>query len=114
MPTTQTSTVQQLRDAYHRVNDRIADAAARSGRSARRVMMVAVTKTATPDQLRALVEMGHVDLGENRLQQLIQRVAMLEEFLAGGGGRGGGGGREQGEGQHGGRFRRADHAIKVP
>lgn len=44
--------------------------------------MVAVTKNATPDQIRMLVEMGHADLGENRVQQLGQRVAMLDEFLS--------------------------------
>ena len=44
--------------------------------------MVAVTKNATPDQIRTLVELGHTDLAENRVQQLSQRVAMLEEFLS--------------------------------
>lgn len=44
--------------------------------------MVAVTKNASPDQIRTLVELGHTDLAENRVQQLTQRVAMLEEFLS--------------------------------
>jgi len=43
--------------------------------------MVAVTKYATPDQIRTLVEMGHAELGESKVQQLAQRVAMLDEFL---------------------------------
>lgn len=72
----------QLRDNYRQVMDRIAAAASRSGRAARDVLMVAVTKNATPDQLRMLVEMGHADLGENRVQQLTQRVPQLREFVA--------------------------------
>ncbi len=71
-----------LRDAYRRVADRVAQAAVRSGRRAGDVLFVAVTKTATPDQIRSLVDMGHTDLGESRVQQLSQRVALIEEFVA--------------------------------
>lgn len=77
-----TTSASDLRDAYRRTNDRIAAAAERSGRRRDDVLMVAVTKNALPDQIRHLVEMGHCDLGESRSQQLIQRAAQLEEFLA--------------------------------
>jgi hypothetical protein len=82
MPTEKLVSPAQLRDAYRRVQERIAAAAERSGRHASDVHMVAVTKNATPDQIRLLVEMGHADLGENRGQHLAQRVAQLQEFLA--------------------------------
>ena len=72
----------QLKDAYRKVMDNIARAAERSGRRPSDVALVAVTKTASPDQIRTLVEMGHADLGENRVQHLQQRVATLDEFLA--------------------------------
>ncbi len=78
---TRPTTPAQLRDAYRAVMDRIAAAAGRHGRRPSDVVCVAVTKTATPDQIRQVVEMGHADLGENRVQHLIQRVAQLEEFL---------------------------------
>ena len=81
MATTSAAGGQQLEQAYKEVTDRIGEAAARSGRRASDVVMVAVTKTATPDRIRALVEMGHADLGESRVQQLVQRAAQLEEFL---------------------------------
>ncbi len=71
----------QLKDAYRRVQDRIHEAAERAGRRGRDVQMVAVTKYASPDQIRTLVEMGHAELGESKVQQLTQRVAMMEEFL---------------------------------
>lgn len=44
--------------------------------------MVAVTKNASPDQIRTLVDLGHTDLGENRVQQLTQRAAQLDEYLS--------------------------------
>ena len=71
-----------LAQAYAAVRDRIGEAAARAGRRAQDVALVAVTKSATPDQIRALVELGQVDLGESRAQQITQRVAQLEEYLS--------------------------------
>ncbi len=71
----------QLKQAYEHIKSRIAEAAGRSGRSADKVVMVAVTKYATPDQIRHIVEMGHADLGESRVQQLMQRAPQLSEFL---------------------------------
>ncbi|MEX0654693.1 MAG: YggS family pyridoxal phosphate-dependent enzyme [Phycisphaeraceae bacterium] len=70
-----------LRDAYRKVCDRIATAAERCGRRAKDVHLVAVTKNATPDQIRGIVELGQIDLGESRVQHLGQRVAQLDEFL---------------------------------
>lgn len=72
----------QLRDRYKAVMEQVAAAAQRSGRRAADIMVVAVTKTASPDQIRQIVEMGHQDLGESRVQHLQQRSAMIDEFLA--------------------------------
>ena len=71
-----------MKDAYRQVRNRIGEAAERAGRRAEEITLVAVTKNATPDQIRSLVELGHADLGENRVQQLGQRVAQLEEFVS--------------------------------
>ena len=81
MTVVRTAGSSQLKDSYRRVMDRVAAAAGRSGRRPEDVIVVAVTKTASPDQIRTLVEMGHVDLGENRVQQLVQRTAQLEEYI---------------------------------
>jgi len=70
-----------VRDAYRRVKQQIEDAAARRERDAQKIHLVAVTTTASPDEIRTLVELGHGDFGETRVQQLAQRVAALEEFL---------------------------------
>lgn len=70
-----------LRDKYRQIMDRANAAAERSGRTPSDIIVVAVTKAATPDQIRQLVELGHRDLGESRVQQLTQRSAMIDEFL---------------------------------
>ena len=70
-----------LEDRYRIVRDRIGEAAARSGRSERDVVLVAVTKSAEPEDIRRLMELGHEDFGENRVQQLSQRAAMADEWL---------------------------------
>lgn len=74
--------VDELADRYRKVMDRVAAAASRSGRRPEQVVTVAVTKTAGLEQIRKLVELGHRDLGENRVQHLQQRAAMLQEYLS--------------------------------
>lgn len=71
-----------LEARYAEVVDRVSAAARRSGRKPGDVLLVAVTKNASPEQIRALLDLGHRDFGENRVPQLVQRAAMLEEALA--------------------------------
>lgn len=68
-------------ERYALVRDRIARAAQRSGQRADEVLLVAVSKTAEPEQLRAMIDLGHRDFGENRVQTLVQHAAIVEEYL---------------------------------
>lgn len=77
-----TSPRDTLSERYASVRDRIANAAKRAGTDPRSVVLVAVTKYAEPDQIRELISLGHADFGENRVQQLTQRAAMIDEWLA--------------------------------
>ncbi len=77
----QPQTDSSLKERYEAVLARIAAAAARSGRRAETGVLVAGTKNASIDQIRELIEMGHTDLGENRVQHLVQRVAQVDEYL---------------------------------
>lgn len=70
-------TAERIRSNLREVRERMAAAAARSGRPAEAVRLVAVTKTVGVDTIRALVEAGQRDLGENRPQQLRDRAAAL-------------------------------------
>jgi hypothetical protein len=70
-----------LKARYDEVLGRVAEAARRSGRTERDVLLVAVTKFAEPDQIRELLGFGHRDFGENKIQSLVQRAAIVEEYL---------------------------------
>ena len=71
----------ELAERFTEVRQRVADAAARAGRSPDSVYLVAVTKTAEPEDIRELIELGHRDFGENRVQQLVQRASVVDEWF---------------------------------
>ena len=70
-----------LKERYLEVKQRVADAAIRSGRTPESVYLVAVTKFAEPEDIRELIELGHRDFGENKVQQLAQRASIIEEWF---------------------------------
>ena len=70
----------QIAENAARVRGRIADAAARSGRTATDITLVAVTKYVSADLVRLLVEAGCQDLGESRPQQLWDKAAALADL----------------------------------
>lgn len=70
-----------LADKLSQVQDRIAAACAKANRDVKEVLLVAVTKTAGPEQIREIVQLGVTDLGESRAQVLAQRAAQVNEFL---------------------------------
>lgn len=61
------------------VRRRMSEACARAGRDPHDVTLVAVTKYAEIDWVRALVRQGETELGENRPQQLVSRAAEISE-----------------------------------
>ncbi|MEK6675189.1 MAG: YggS family pyridoxal phosphate-dependent enzyme [Planctomycetota bacterium] len=69
----------KLQENWKCVTQRVAEAARRAGRDPSRITIVAVTKSATVDIIRTLLEIGVTDLGENRVQELVRRAAMLRE-----------------------------------
>ncbi len=64
-----------IRDRVATVRERIAAAAARAGRSASDVTLVAITKTFPAAAARLAVESGLTDLGENRVQEAAPKIA---------------------------------------
>lgn len=69
-----------LADNLKDVQDRIATACQKAGRESREVTLIAVTKTAAPEQIREILQLGIGDLGEGRVQVLTQRAAQINEF----------------------------------
>ena len=70
----------QIAENVAEVRGRIADAAARSGRAADAVTLVAVTKYVSADVVRRLVEAGCRDLGESRPQLLWEKAAAMADL----------------------------------
>jgi len=73
-----TADPERIRANLQTVRDRMAAAAARAGRDADAVRLVAVTKTVPTDAIRTLLAAGQTDIGENRAQQLRDRSRLLQ------------------------------------
>jgi PLP dependent protein len=72
----------KLAENFKKVRGRIEKACERCGREPEEVRLVAVTKTVEMDVIRAVVEAGHLDIGESRVQNLVKRAGMLQEHLS--------------------------------
>jgi pyridoxal phosphate enzyme (YggS family) len=70
-----------LAEKLEEVREKIAAAAAKAKREPSEVTLIAVTKTAAPEQIREVVQLGVTDLGESRVQVLTQRAAQMNEHL---------------------------------
>jgi pyridoxal phosphate enzyme (YggS family) len=70
-----------LAERLEEVKERIAKAAVAARRDPAEITLIAVTKTAAPEQIREIIQLGVPDLGESRVQILTQRAAQLTEFF---------------------------------
>ncbi len=69
-----------VRENCRRILERIHNAAARSGRPASTIKLIAVTKTVSPENIRAAVEAGITEIGENRLQEALPKIEALRDL----------------------------------
>jgi pyridoxal phosphate enzyme (YggS family) len=76
-----TSAEQKLRANLAAVEDRIANACVRAGRTRSEVTVVAVTKTISAELAALLPELGILDLGENRPQELWRKSVLLTKAI---------------------------------
>ena len=63
------------------VRQRIAEAAARSGRKPEDVTLVGVTKTVSPDRMLRLISLGVRDIGENKAQEMLSKYDEVNAAL---------------------------------
>lgn len=70
----------ELAEALTAVRERIAAACTRAGRATEEVRLVAVTKTFPATDAALLTDLGMLDLGENREQEAVDKVADLREL----------------------------------
>jgi pyridoxal phosphate enzyme (YggS family) len=64
-----------------RVRDRVTRAAERAGRSGAEVLLVAVSKTATVERIRAAIAAGVPALGENRVQEAREKIRAIGRLV---------------------------------
>jgi len=69
-----------LAERLDKLRERVAEASIRAKRDPAEITLVAVTKTAAPEEIRELLSLGVHDLGENQPKQLIQRATQLQEL----------------------------------
>jgi pyridoxal phosphate enzyme (YggS family) len=69
---------EQIRERLVRVGEQIARAAERAGRSAEEITLIAVSKTFDSATVQQAVDAGACDLGENRVQEGITKVALIK------------------------------------
>jgi len=70
---------QNLPERVTAVRARVAQAAARAGRNAQSVTLLAVTKAQSPDLVRAAADCGLSDFGESYLQEALPKLDALRD-----------------------------------
>jgi PLP dependent protein len=72
--------VKEISDRLSGVRQRIGDACARSGRDVGEVRLIGITKGFPNETVRAAIAAGLTDLGENRVQELEEKVSALGQL----------------------------------
>ncbi len=70
-----------IKENIDRILERIALACERSGRNTEDITLIAVSKTVDADRAREAVESGLLNLGENRVQELVDKYEKLSDTL---------------------------------
>lgn len=63
----------QIKLNIDQIREKIKEAAARAGRDPEEVLLIAVTKTRTPDEINAAIDAGITDIGENKVQEILDK-----------------------------------------
>lgn len=70
-----------IKDNIRLVEDKISAACKRSGRRTEEVTLIAVSKTRSVDAIREAIQMGIVDFGENKVQELSHKAEIIRANL---------------------------------
>jgi pyridoxal phosphate enzyme (YggS family) len=62
------------------VRERIARAASRVGRDPASIRLIAVSKTFSPDHIRAAADAGQLDFGENKVQEGLEKIDRMADL----------------------------------
>ena len=68
-----------IKERYDEIARRVAEAAERSGRKPDDITLVAVTKTHTADEINEVINAGATDIGENRVQEMLEKYDSVKD-----------------------------------
>lgn len=71
---------EKMAERLNLVRDQIAEAAKAAGRDTREITLIGVSKYFPPEYARTAVELGLLDLGENRVQELLEKSDYLGSY----------------------------------
>jgi len=74
VPRSVSRSAEEIANNLKEVRDRVARACERAGRDVSSVLLIGVSKTFGPDAIRSAIEAGVVDFGENRVQELREKI----------------------------------------
>lgn len=70
-----------LAERYEKVKESIAEACRACGRDPSEVVLVAVSKTRTEEEIKELYDLGQRDFGENYVQELVRKAEALPKDI---------------------------------
>jgi PLP dependent protein len=73
--------VNPLTESFAAIKNRMRSACQRAGRAEQDVRLVAVTKRVDPDRIRAALDLGIFDFGENYLQEAARKIEVLPQSI---------------------------------
>lgn len=73
---------EKITENLKRIKENIAEACLRTRRDPLQVRLIAVTKTVEVNVIRTLLELEQLDLAESRVQQFIERHAVIRESIS--------------------------------
>jgi len=65
--------MEDIRKNLETIRGQIADAAGKVGRDGEEVILVAVSKTRTPEEINTAIDAGTTDIGENKVQEIMDK-----------------------------------------
>jgi len=68
-----------IKDKLNSVREKIKGAAAKSGRGPDDIVLVCVTKEASPEEAKEAIQAGVTDIGENRIPEAVRKYELLKE-----------------------------------
>lgn len=68
-----------INDRLEFVKRKISEAAEKSGRKAEDIKLIAVTKTYSPDIINEAIDCGVTDIGENKVQEVIEKYEHVKD-----------------------------------